>query len=40
MNCVHCISDQHLDTQSNLARIRELVAEQEQIISGLKALVA
>ncbi|WP_256437216.1 hypothetical protein [Synechococcus sp. LA31] len=40
MDCVHCVSDEHLDTQSNRARIRELVAEQERIISGLKALVA
>jgi hypothetical protein len=40
MECVHCVSDKHLDTQSNRARIRELVAEQERIISGLKALVA
>lgn len=40
MDCVHCVSDRYLDTQGNRARIRELVAEQERIISGLKALVA
>lgn len=40
MDCVHCISDKYLDSESNRARIRELVAEQERIITGLKALVA
>jgi len=40
MDCVHCVSDKYLDSASNRARIRELVAEQERIITGLKALVA
>ena len=40
MDCVHCVSEKYLDSESNRARIRELVAEQEQIIAGLKALVA
>lgn len=40
MDCVHCVSDKYLDSESNRARIRELVAEQERIITGLKALVA
>ena len=37
MDCVHCVSDKFLDSESNRARIRELVAEQERIITGLKA---
>ena len=40
MDCVHCVSDKFLDSESNRARIRELVAEQERIITGLKALLA
>lgn len=40
MECVHCVGTKYLDAESNRARLRELVAEQEQIISGLKALLA
>lgn len=40
MDCVHCVSEKYLDSESNRARIRELVTEQERIIAGLKALVA
>lgn len=27
MDCVHCVSDKYLDSESNRARIRELVAQ-------------
>ena len=40
LQCAHCVSDTYTTTEINKQRLRELVDKEQQVLDGLRQLVA